>query len=179
MTLRFPYRRSSEERIQDPHARRTGLIAWIRQLFGQPPTEPSFGASDTAFRPLVPIRIRGPVAARTLKSALLDTGSLDTLFPAALAEKLGIVLGSLEKKTIRWRGRPFGVEFHSVKLELVQGRIVWRWLTRVGFTPAPLPYAILGQRGCLDFLDATFLGAEQVVELSTNRQFPGTVVSGT
>jgi hypothetical protein len=49
---------------------------------------------------------------------------------------------------------------------------------RVGFTAAPLSYALLGQRGCLDFLDVTFRGADQIAELEVNREFPGTVQSG-
>ena len=154
-----------------------GLLSrLIRLLTGkftaaqQPPTT----VSDNAPRPVVSIRIRGPAASRRLKSALLDTGSQDTLFPAALAEPLGILLGG-ERKAIRWRGQRYWVEFHTGKLELAQDPLVWRWQARVGFTPAPLAYALLGHRGCLEFLDAKFCGADQVVEIEVNRMFPGIV----
>src|SRR6266699_116855 len=52
----------------------------------------------------------GPVAARRLKSALLDTGAQDTLFPMELADALGIHLGG-ERDAIRWRGQRYWVEF--------------------------------------------------------------------
>jgi hypothetical protein len=116
------------------------------------------------------------VAARRLKSALLDTGSQDTLFPMALAEPLGILLGG-ERYGIKWRGQRYLVEFHEVELELMQNELVWRWRARVGFTAAPLTYALLGHRACLDFLDAKFCGADQVVELDTNRVLPGIIGS--
>jgi hypothetical protein len=135
-------------------------------------------ASDTIARPIVTLRIRGPVAARRLKYALLDSGSVDTLFPAELAEPLGIVLGE-EKRSIHWRGQRFWVEYHILEFELTKGGVVWRWRARAGFTAAPLSYALLGQRGCLDFLDVTFRGADQLAELDTNRTFPGTVQSAT
>jgi len=131
---------------------------------------------DSAARPLVSVRIQGPVAARRLKYALLDTGSQDTLFPMELAEPLGINLGG-ERQAIKWRGQPYWVEFHTVELEITESGTVCRWRARVGFTPAPLSYALLGQRGCLEYLDATFRGADQIAELEMNRLFPGTVRS--
>jgi hypothetical protein len=91
-----------------------------------------------------------------------------------LAEPFGIPLGG-ERAAIRWRGQRYWVEFHPVELELAQNGIVWRWRARVGFTPAPLSYGLLGHRGCLEFLDAKFRGADQIVEVETNRALPGTV----
>jgi hypothetical protein len=123
------------------------------------------------------IRIRGPASSRRLKSALLDTGSQDTLFPAALAEPLGVVLGG-EQQAIHWRGQRHSVEFHDVELELSQGKIVCRWQARVGFTEAPRSYSLLGQHGCLQYFDVKFLGADQVVEIEPNRRFVGSVLRG-
>ncbi len=94
----------------------------------------------------------------------------------ALAQPLGIPLGG-QRYGITWRGQRYWVEFHEVELELTQNGVAWRWRTRVGFTAAPLTYALLGQRGCLEFPDARFFGADQMVELETNRLFPGTVRS--
>ena len=172
--LRFPYRRVWAE---PGPAGIPPLGLWsrlIRLLTGKlaAAQQPPARVSDNAPRPVISIRIRGPVASRRLKSALLDTGSQDTLFPAALAEPLGIPLGG-ERQAIRWRGQRYWVEFHTVELELAQDQIAWRWQARVGFTPAPLAYALLGHRGCLDFLDAKFCGADQVVEIEVNRMFPG------
>ena len=182
--FRFPYRRVWVEPVSPANLPQPGLLArLVRRLLGKPAAESSSRASsgpagDGVARPFVSVRIRGPLAARRLKSALLDTGSQDTLFPMELAEPLGIPLGS-ERDAIRWRGQRYWVEFHVVELELAQNGVAWRWRARVGFTPAPLAYGLLGQRGCLAFLDATFRGADQIVDLDTNRLFPGSVGSVT
>jgi hypothetical protein len=176
--LRFPYRRLQPERVPIATSPTPGLV-WrlVHFLVGRrgesrSPSRASGLAGEREARPFVSVRIQGPVAARRLRYALLDTGCQDTLFPVALAEPLGIVLGG-EKHVIRWRGQRYDVEFHVVELELTDGGTVWRWRARAGFTWAPLAYALLGQRGCLEFLDATFRGADQVAELEINRMFPG------
>ena len=171
--LRFTYRSmwaAPDPLGQSPPSGWLGrLIRLITAKSADAPQRP-IRASDNLPRPIVPIRIRGPVAARRLKSALLDTGSQDTLFPMALAQSLGILLGG-ERRTIGWRGQRYWVEFHDVELELSQNDRVWRWRARAGFTDAPLSYALLGQRGCLDFWDAKFYGADQIVELEVNRNY--------
>ena len=123
--LRFPYRRMLAE--AGPIVASPPLGLWSRLIHlltgkfaaAQPPQA---RASDHVPRPVVPIRIRGSVASRRLKSALLDTGSQDTLFPAALAEPLGIPLGG-ERQTIRWRGQRYWVELHTVELELAPEQV--------------------------------------------------------
>jgi hypothetical protein len=62
-----------------------------------------------------------------------------------------------------------------VELVLDDGSSVWRWQTVVGFSPAPIRYPILGTAGCLQFIDARFRGADQIVELESNRLYPGTI----
>jgi hypothetical protein len=173
--FRFPYRRVWVEPAPAIAPAQPGFLARLVGFFaGKPPTKAiaASSASENLPRPFVSIRIKGPIAARRLKSALLDTGSQDTLFPMDLAEPLGIVLGG-ERAALKWRGQRYWVEFHKVELELAQDGTAWRWRARVGFTPAPLAYALLGQRGCLELLDAKFRGADQIVELETNRAFPG------
>jgi hypothetical protein len=172
--LRFPYRRSGVSPLPTLARRPSWLVQVYRALIGKPtpeahtPPNPLQSAVDDPPRPFVSVRIKGPTATRRLKSALLDTGSLDTLFPAELAAALGILLGG-ERRVIRWRGQRHEVEFHAVELELAEGANVVRWRGRVGFTPAPLAYALLGQRGCLEYFDAKFCGGDQIVELQPNR----------
>jgi hypothetical protein len=163
--LRFPYQRLHPARLPANAVRPPSLLTRILRLLTGKRDAPSIQATteliaDSAARPFVTIRIQGPVAARRLRYALLDTGSQDTLFPAELAEPLGIVLGGTTRR-IRWRGQPFAVELHIVELELGRDGITWRWRARVGFTTAPLAYALLGQHGCLEFLDATFRGGSK------------------
>jgi hypothetical protein len=175
--LRFPYRRMGVKPLPALTPRPSWLVQLFGVLIGKPapeeraPSSHSPSAVDDPPRRFVSVRIKGPTAARRLRSALLDTGSLDTLFPAELAAPLGILLGG-ERRSIRWRGQRHEVEFHTVELELAEGANVLRWRGRVGFTAAPLAYALLGQRGCLECFDAKFRGADQVVELESNRALP-------
>jgi hypothetical protein len=113
--LRFPYRRLQPERAPTAAPPMPGLLSRLLRLLGGRTESGSLSkasglVSESEARPFVSVRIQGPVAARRLKYALLDTGSQDTLFPAALAEPLGTVLGG-EKQIIRWRGQRYEVEF--------------------------------------------------------------------
>jgi hypothetical protein len=172
--FRFLYRRAWSASVS---AAAAPLGFWSRlvQLVGgrgkRTPAVSSVRTRESPPRPFVSIRIKGPVGSRRLKSALLDTGSQDTLFPIELSDPLGIVLGE-DRQTIHWHGQGYGVEFQTVELEIVQDAVVWGWRAHVGFTHAPLSYGLLGQRGCLDFFDAKFCGADQFVELERNREFP-------
>jgi hypothetical protein len=143
--LRFRYRRIGLRPLPAPARRSSWLVRFSRALIGKSapeegaPSFPSRSGADDPPRPFVSVRIKGPTAARRLKSALFDTGSLDTLFPAELAPPLDILLGG-ERRAIRWRGQLHEVEFHTVELELADGANVLRWRARVGFTAAPLAY---------------------------------------
>jgi hypothetical protein len=62
-----------------------------------------------------------------------------------------------------------------VELELSDDTgAVWRWPAVVGFSPAPMRYPILGTCGCLQFFDPRFRGEDRIVEIETNRSYPGT-----
>jgi hypothetical protein len=151
----------------------------LRGLFGKPVPSPGqemevVPSAHTPLprRPLVPVRIRGPATARRFRVALMDTGSVATVFPADAAPLIGVVLGGRQQQ-LRWRGQSYPIEFQTVELELEQGGIIWRWRALVGFSSAPLAYPLLGLQGCLEFMDARFRGADQVLELETARLFPG------
>ena len=75
---------------------------------------------------------------------------------------------------VRWRGQLYPLRFGDVELLLSDNAFAWRWPAVVAFSPAPIRYPILGQGGCLQFMDAYFLGADLVVELETNPSYPGT-----
>src|SRR5438128_1522725 len=53
------------------------------------------------------------------------------------------------------------------------------WDARVGFSSAEIGIALLGQKGCLEYLDAKFCGARQLVELETNSSFRGSTSAAT
>ena len=58
-------------------------------------------------------------------------------------------------------------------LRLTDGREFREWPAWVGFTPARLPYPMLGFAGCLQFFDAEFRGGREEVELTVNPLYPG------
>jgi hypothetical protein len=75
---------------------------------------------------------------------------------------------------VRWRGQLHPLRFGEVELQFAADGLVWQWPAVVGFSPAPIRYPILGQAGCLQFMDARFLGADLAVELEINQTYPGT-----
>jgi hypothetical protein len=126
------------------------------------------------WRPIVPVIVKGFVVRRRAR-AVVDTGSNDSIFPAKLANVLGIALGTSISHALVWHGQSFPLQFATVDLELSDGWAGFRWSASVGFSAAPIPYALLGIRGCLQFFDATFCGKDLAVEFTINQSFPGTV----
>jgi hypothetical protein len=142
-------------------------------LTGPPP--PSLPASAVVrWRPLAPVTIIGPGGAfHDFGRAVLDPAADDTVFPLDTAHQLGIRLRPDTGHRVRWRGQLHALRFGDAELLLTDNTSVWRWPAVVGFSPAPLRYPILGQAGCLQFIDARFLGADRMSELEINRDYPG------
>ena len=90
------------------------------------------------------------------------------------ASLLGVTLRPDTGHGLRWRGQSYALRFGAVAFELCDGPQIWQWSAIVGFSQAPLRYPILGVCGCLQFLDARFLGKSQIVELEINPSYPGT-----
>jgi hypothetical protein len=153
VTLRFPY--------QD------------EMLTGPPP--PSLPASAVVrWRPLIPVTIFAPGGLfRDFGRAVLDPASDDTVFPLSTAQLIGIHLRPDTGHRVRWRGQLHPLRFGDAELVITDNISVWRWPAVVGFSPAPIRYPILGQAGCLQFIDADFLGADRMAELEINRDYPG------
>jgi hypothetical protein len=106
--------------------------------------------------------------------ALLDTGSVETVLPLDVAHAIGMQLGPAQGR-IKWRGQRYTRQPAQVEIELKRGETTWRWQATVVFSPARIGYLLLGDRGCLQYLDAKFLGEERVAELETNASFPGEI----
>jgi hypothetical protein len=104
-----------------------------------------------------------------------DPASDDTVFTLDTARRIGAQLRPDTGHRIRWRGQLHPLRFGDVELVLHDGVSVWRWATVVGFSPAPLRYPILGNAGCLQYMDVLFRGADLAVELTTNRSYAGTI----
>jgi hypothetical protein len=141
------------------------------------PAPPSLPAGATArWRPLVPVDIIGPTGTvQHYARAVVDPAADDTIFPLIVASWLNVPLRFDSGHRVRWRGLSHPIRFGNVELALDDGSSVWRWRTVVGFSPAPIRYPILGTAGCLQFIDARFLGADMLVELEANRLYPRTI----
>lgn len=153
MTLQFPY-------LDEP-------------LQGPPP--PSLPSSATARRrPLVPVTIISTGGKSfSFGRALVDPGADDTVFPLDIAHRLGVPLLPASGHAMRWRGQRFGLRYGEVELELVDGAgATLRWPGIVAFTGASIRYPLLGVCGCLEFLNAQFLGADQRLEIEPGASFP-------
>jgi hypothetical protein len=125
-------------------------------------------------RPVINVSVMAAGGSR-LVEGLLDTGADDTLFPADLAEDLGIDLSGAPTM----QGAGFGMTAYTVHLVEVALRIAdnkeqREWKAWVGFTSAPLRQPLLGYAGFLQFFDATFFGQREEVELTVNSAYSGT-----
>jgi hypothetical protein len=140
------------------------------------PAPPSLPAGATRrWRPLVPVSLIAPGGLTSYyPRALLDPGADDTVFPIDTAYKFGILLRQDTGHRVRWRGQSHPLRFGDVELILFDGTGECRWPAVVAFSPAPLPYPLLGISGCLEFFDARFLGADRFAEIEPNRSYPGT-----
>ena len=140
------------------------------------PAPPSMPTGATVrWRPLVPVTIFGPGGLTWLFGrAVLDPASDDTIFPLDTAVRIGARLRPDTGHRVRWRGQIHPLRFGDVELLLTDNVSTWRWPAVVGFSPAALRYPLLGQSGCLQFIDARFFGADFIVELDINRTYPGT-----
>jgi hypothetical protein len=110
-----------------------------------------------AYRPLVPIRIHGPLGFRDLQG-LVDTGSEFTLFPIQWAGFIGVVTAGGGLPLDGLGAGKLLAHFAQVTLELRKKRRgAWAthvWRAWVGFS-ADLR-VVLGQDGFLQYFTATF-----------------------
>ena len=150
MSLRFRYRL----------ARASAPIAALGGRFGRP-------------RPIINVTLVGASAIAT-RSALLDSGADESIFPELVAQAVGIDLNSSTLESANY------VRFGNIPvrravsiLRISDGIETCEWRGLVAFTPARLIYPILGFAGCLQFFDATFRGALEEVELVQNALYPG------
>jgi hypothetical protein len=60
------------------------------------------------------------------------------------------------------------VTYGQLKIEISQDVDRFTWPMIVGIVTEPWPEAILGHRGCLEFFDAMFFGAQKEVSLVRN-----------
>jgi hypothetical protein len=125
---------------------------WIRLLLPFLPQSirsslvPKAASKPTSdMRPIITVSIQGPTDSLQFE-ALLDTGSVATIFRREVAETIGVILRGSEDAGIRWRGKRYAVEYQTVRLQLAQGAVAWTWDVRVGFSSAEIGIALLGHK---------------------------------
>jgi hypothetical protein len=135
---------------------------------------PSLGGASVRYRPIVPVRIFGPLGSR-LFDGCLDCASDDAIFPVSLARKLGIDLrGAAQGEARPVGGTVVPYSYATVTLRLSDGVETCEWQALVGFVDLPLRWALLGHAGFLDFFDTDLRGARREACLTPNTLFAGT-----
>jgi hypothetical protein len=135
---------------------------------------PSLGGAVVRYRPVVPVRVFGPLGSRLLDGCL-DCGSDDTIFPLSLARKLGIDLtGAPQGEAHPVGGTIIPYVYAAVTLRVSDGVETYEWQATVGFIDLPLRWALLGHAGFLDFFDTELRGAAREVVMTSNSRFSGT-----
>ena len=120
---------------------------------------PSLGGAMVRHRPIVPVRVFGPLGSRLIDGCL-DCGSDDTIFPLSLARKLGINLtGAPQGEAHPVGGKAVPYVYAAVTLHLSNGIETFEWQATVGFIDRPLRWALFGHAGFLDFYDTDLRGA--------------------
>jgi hypothetical protein len=125
------------------------------------------------YRPIVPIHVLAP---RTLPpvDACIDSGADDTVFPPQWATRLGINIATAPQGRARVVGGAIvNVHFAPVTMLLSDGHEICQWDAVVGFSAAPLRWALLGHSAFLDLFDVQLLGARREAVIAPNSAFSG------
>ena len=124
-------------------------------------------------RPIIAVTLIGPLRSLA-RDCLLDTAADEIVFPEHLARGIGTDLSATTPETSHYvRFGSITVRRAVIALRLTDGVEIREWSAIASFTPSRLIYPILGFAGCLQFFDATFRGAIEEVELTTNALYPG------
>lgn len=133
----------------------------------------SLGGRWVRPRPIITVTLVGPKSG-CVEDAVLDSGADDTIFPEALAARIGIDLTTARPGVGEGVGLgQVSLKYAQVTLRLTDGNEFREWQAWVGFTPAPLRRSLLGFAGVLQFFTAAFHGDLEEVELTVNSLYRG------
>jgi hypothetical protein len=122
------------------------------------------------YRPVVPIRVIGPVG-EVSAYGLLETGADDTWLPNSFLAPLGVVIQPRARATIAGiGGGTITADFVEIDLELRKGKSAYRWSAKVGFHDGYK--VILGQSGVLEHFLASFNHRQRYAALQPNGVLP-------
>ncbi len=134
---------------------------------------PAMRGAKVRHRPIVPIHILAPSALPPV-DACVDSAADDTVFPPHLAARLGLHAAAIQKGQARSVGGTIvNVVYAPVTLLLSDGYESCEWDTIVGFSTVPMPWALLGHAGFLEFFDVQLLGLRREAIIVPHAAFPG------
>jgi len=133
----------------------------------------SLGGAMVRYRPIVPVRVFGPLGSR-LVDGCLDCASDDTIFPTSLARRIGIDLsGAPAGEAQPVGGLVIPLSYAALTLRLSDGFETYEWQATVGFVNLPLRWALLGHAGFFEYFDTELRGSRREVAIAPNIQFKG------
>jgi hypothetical protein len=133
----------------------------------------SLGGAKVRHRPVLAIWLSGPSGTQAF-NACVDSACDDTIFPQALAVKLGIdSTGAVQGEARTLGGTAIPHWYSRVSLRITDGIEECKWEAIVGFADVPMRWGLLGHAGFLDFFDTELLGARRETTLTPNSVFPG------
>jgi Predicted aspartyl protease len=132
-------------------------------------------------RPEIQASVIGP-AGKMGVTALVDTGSDQTIFPKSVADRLQIaVTQSEEFPAAAFTGERIELLSGEVELEVINDGRRLAWRTVVWFYDAPdtdKESVVFGHAGFLDYFTATFDGLNAILTLEPNAELPAVVEGG-
>lgn len=126
-------------------------------------------------RPLVPVRITGPVGI-VFEDGLLDAGADRTLITRKVATQLGIDVESLVT-TIQIQsatGQLVHCKLARLTFELRRDTRRISWSAEVGVALQSIQRPLWGYKGFLEYFRATFDGPRRLVTLTAGKNLPKT-----
>jgi hypothetical protein len=134
---------------------------------------PSLGGATVRYRPIVSIRLFGPLGSR-LFDGCIDSASDDTIFPLSLARRLGIDLTNAPQGSAEpVGGVKIPYSYARVQIQLTDGIESLTWQATVGFVDLKMRWALLGHAGFLNHFDTALRGAQREVMITANTTFLG------
>ncbi len=134
---------------------------------------PALRGAKVRYRPIVPIHLLAPQPLPPL-DACIDSAADDTVFPAAIATRLGLDLSAAPTGHSRGiGGTVITVHYVPATLLLSDGYETCEWDAVVGFSTVPMRWALLGHAGFLEYFDVQLLGARREAIVVPNAAFPG------
>jgi hypothetical protein len=127
------------------------------------------------YRPLVPVRLRGPAGWSQPLGCILSSGSDLTVFPEEEADFVGIDLHAAQnEQALTDAGLAILFRRAAVRIRIADGSgETCEWDTLIGFTAFPLIWPLLGQTAFLEFFNANLDGELHEAVLSPNGTFQG------